>query len=101
MLGQGGRKWQISTEGGEEPIWSETGDAVFFSNGRRWYAVSVTLGPAFSFGRPRVMFEGPYLNVPGMGYDVLPGGNEFVLVREQEQSSEVTQLSVIENAFGQ
>ena len=93
-----GRKWQISTEGGEEPIWAESGRTLFFSRGRTWYAVPVTIGPSFSFERPRAMFEGPYLNVPGMGYDVLPGDASFILVRELEQPELVTHLRVIQNA---
>lgn len=75
-----GQRWQVSSGGGEEPQWAPDNKELYFSNGRRWYRVAVRLTPGFSSGKPEVMFEGPYLNVGGLGYNVAPNGKRFLLL---------------------
>ena len=62
---QTGEKWRISTEGGEEPVWSRSSGELFYRNGRKWMAVSYSTNPKFSAELPQVLFEGDYLNVSG------------------------------------
>ena len=76
-----GQRWQISFDGGEEPQWSPDSEELYFSNGRVWKRVRVRLSPSFTADKPRIMFEGPYLNVGGLGYNVAPGGGRFLLLR--------------------
>jgi dipeptidyl aminopeptidase/acylaminoacyl peptidase len=74
----------VSTDGGEEPRWSERGD-LFYRNGQQWMAVAVTPGApggAFSAGRPQTLFEGPFPNIPGYSYDVTTDGQRFLMARE-------------------
>jgi Tol biopolymer transport system component len=54
-----GGKWQISTEGGTEPVWNP---GVVNCSGREpWLmAVPIALQPV-SAGKPVVLFEGPWL----------------------------------------
>ena len=59
-----GGKWQISTEGGTEPVWNPAGRELFYRMGNRMMAVATTLQPAFSADKPRVLFEGPWLPTP-------------------------------------
>jgi serine/threonine-protein kinase len=77
----GGRIWTVSNDGGEEPVWAPRGDELYYRNGNEWMAVPVTTGTTFSAGRPRVLFEGPFLNVPGFSYDVHADGDRFLLIR--------------------
>jgi Tol biopolymer transport system component len=59
-----GGKWQISTDGGTEPVWNPVGRELFYRSGNRMMAVPVTLQPGFSAGKPVAMFEGPWLPSP-------------------------------------
>ena len=72
-----GGKWQISTEGGTEPVWARNGRELFYRNGDKMMAVDVNQsrdpGPfptgagsngavpsAFTAGIPRLLFEKKY-----------------------------------------
>src|ERR1019366_2369556 len=43
-----GGKWQISTEGGTEPIWNRNGRELFFRDGKKMMAVDIATLPSFS-----------------------------------------------------
>ena len=53
-----GEKWQISTQGGVEPVWSRDGRELFYWNEDKLMVLDVTLRPAFRAGKPRTLFEG-------------------------------------------
>lgn len=91
-----GRKVQISTAGGEEPIWSLDGRELFYRDGRKWMAVEVTTEPHLKAGDPRKLFEGAYLNVRGVSYDVGANGR-FLLLEENFKQPPTTQLHAIFN----
>ncbi len=95
--GPGGRL-QVS-QGGEEPIWSRDGRELFYRNGQKWMVAAATLKPEFKAETPRPLFEGPYLNVPGMSYDVHPDGKRFLLLLPAGTETPVTQLHVVLNWF--
>ena len=80
-----GAKWQVSTNGGQEPVWSRDGTELFFRNGYKMMAVTVEPGP--SFGQPRLLFEEPYElpgNRVGPMYDVAADGRFLMLRRVGE-----------------
>jgi eukaryotic-like serine/threonine-protein kinase len=56
-----GGKWQISTDGGTEPVWNPNGRELFYRSGDKMMAVDIATQPGFAAGRPRVLFEGPYV----------------------------------------
>jgi Tol biopolymer transport system component len=91
-----GAKWQVSSEGGEEPLWSKDGHELFYRNGPKWMAVDVTTDPQFKAGTPHMLFEGPYLNVPGVSYDVAADGR-FLLLEENFKQPPTLQLQAIFN----
>jgi serine/threonine protein kinase/Tol biopolymer transport system component len=90
-----GQKWQISTDGGEEPLWSSDGRELFYRNGQKWMAVAVATKPEFRADRPRLLFEGSYLNVPGYSYDIAPDGRRFLMLQPVAQEVTATQLNVV------
>jgi Tol biopolymer transport system component len=92
------RKWQVSTQGGEEPIWSHDGKELFYRNGRRMMAAAVNLSGEFTSSPPRLLFEGPYVNIGGISYDVTPDGQRFLLLEATPQEP-VTHLNVVLNWF--
>ncbi len=52
-----GGKWQISTDGGAQLMWSPRGGELFYKNGNRMMAVEVRTSPTFEASTPRVLFE--------------------------------------------
>jgi len=95
-----GGKWQVSNLGGEEPIWSRDGKELFYRNGQKWMSATVTLKPEFKAETSRPLFEGPFINVPGLSYDVAPDGRRFLLLQPAEQETgPVTHLNVVLNWF--
>jgi len=92
-------QWPVSDGFGEEPIWSPTGDELYYRDGDKWMAVSISTEPEFATGVPRLLFEGPYLNVPGRSYDISPDGQRFVVLEPEHDDSAVQQIHVVLNWF--
>ena len=95
-----GGKWQISTDGGMEPVWNPNGRELFYRSGDTMMAVEVTTQPSFSAGRPRVLFDaGQYLATPLTfpNYDVSPDGQRFLMLKNTEQEHATTQINVVLN----
>ena len=98
--GPGGRQ-QVSSEGGEEPVWAPTGRELFYRNGDRMMVVEITTEPSFSLGTPRLLFEKQYVRTPWplTNYDVTPEGQRFVMVKASEQQLATGQIHVVLNWF--
>ena len=56
-----GGKWRISSDGGTEPAWNTTGHELFYRQGNKMMVVDVTTQGTFSAGKPRMLFERPYV----------------------------------------
>jgi len=92
-------EWKISNQGGRDPLWAPDGETLFYRNGPKMMAVAVETEPAFTPGRPRLLFdEGGYtLHPPGFtNHDISPDGRQFLMIK-QETASEQTQIRVILN----
>jgi Tol biopolymer transport system component len=51
-------KWQISTDGGQSPVWSRDGRELFYySADNKVMAVEIKPGAQFQFGVPKALFE--------------------------------------------
>jgi Tol biopolymer transport system component len=97
-----GGKWQISTEGGTEPLWNRNGRELFYRSGDKMMAVDITTQPGFAAGKPKVLFTGQYLPTPGTlpNYDVSPDGQRFLMIKPGEQAQGgPTQINVVLNWF--
>ncbi len=92
-------KWQVSSDGGEEPRWSVDGDELFYRNGDEFLSASVELGAEPSIGTPQVLLEGPCLNTAGHSYEVTPDGR--FLLMEALQGAQPAQINVIVDFFAQ
>ena len=96
-----GGKYQISTGGGTEPVWNRNGKELFYRSGDKMMAVDITTQPSFSAGKPKMLFEGPYvpdaLTYPY--YDVSPDGQRFLMIKPSEETSSLTQIVVVQNWF--
>jgi Tol biopolymer transport system component/predicted Ser/Thr protein kinase len=90
-----GGKWQISTEGGTEPVWARNGE-LFYRNGEKVMVVETNLRPSFSAGNPKVLFEGRYANYQSFpDYDVTADGQRFLFLKAGEQAQ--SEISVVVN----
>jgi serine/threonine-protein kinase len=95
-------KWQISTEGGTEPVWNRNGRELFYRNGDKMMAVDIATQPSFTVGKPRVLFEGRYVPPPGTSpnYDVSPDGQHFLMIKPSEAGEAApAQINVVLNWF--
>ena len=89
-----GRKWIVSTDGGELPRWSATTSELFYWSGDRLMAVSVATEPEFTLGTPKPLFS--VLMYANAFYDVAPDGQSFYVVQRDAATRE---LRVVFNWF--
>jgi serine/threonine-protein kinase len=93
-------RWQISTEGGVEPVWSASGSELFYRHGDDVLVVDVVTNPTFEHGRPRKLFEGHYalgeVKDDTRSYDVAPDGQRFLMLRPETEPS-TGELKVVVN----
>ena len=94
-----GGKVQISTGGGTRPAWHPNGREIFYQLRNQWYAVDVSPSPEFKAGRPRLLFEGPYISIPGFGWALAPDGERFLVLENTEQFKARTDLTVLTHFF--
>jgi dipeptidyl aminopeptidase/acylaminoacyl peptidase len=89
-----GGKWQISTEGGTEPVWVRSGE-LFYRNGDKLMVVQTTTRPNFSASNPKVLFEGrhaTYQSIPD--YDVSADGQRFLFLTPGDEGREEVNVVV-------
>ena len=93
--GQGGR-WQVSTQGGEEPRWSPDGRELYYRADTQMMVVPIERGPTFRSGPPRPLFDGLYnLRVEsGNSFDVDPRTGRFLTIRLAEDVAPTTSIRV-------
>ncbi len=97
-----GGKWQISTEGGTEPVWNPNGRELFYRSGDKMMAVDIATQSGFTVGKPHMLFEGQYQPTPVTfpNYDVSPDGQRFLMLKPAEQAQAApTQINVVLNWF--
>jgi serine/threonine-protein kinase len=76
-------RWQVSTNGGDSPLWSPDGRELFYRSGDSFIAVDVETEPAFNPGKSEVLFRGVYYSdSPGYTFwDIHPDGDRFLLIK--------------------
>jgi hypothetical protein len=92
VLSGSGGKWQISTDGGSEPMWRGDRKELFYLNGNKLMAVEVNgEGESFRAGVPKELFEARLTPAQRRNrYLVTSDGKRFLmnaLVEEQEHAS--------------
>ena len=80
-------RWQVSTDGGNSPLWSPDGREIFYliGNTEGVMAVEVETEPTFKPGKPRLLFEGSYVGAApqdGVPWDIHPDGKRFFMMKE-------------------
>jgi len=85
-----GSRLQVSVDGGNEPVWSADGRTLYYRRidpeNTNLMAVSLELGAEPSVVTREALFDwGNYEGAePHANYDMMPGGDEFVMVRRTQ-----------------
>jgi eukaryotic-like serine/threonine-protein kinase len=101
----GGRRVQVSSEGGIHPVWARNGKELFYRvplGGSKWrmMAAKVTPGKPIRISRGGALFEDAYgASGETASYDVLPDGQHFVMIEVDREASRITHFNVILNWF--
>jgi serine/threonine-protein kinase len=81
-----GRKSNVSVGGGTEPLWSATGDELFYLNGDSIMAVRMATATALVSGTPQLLFKRRRAGSSGLSYAVAPDGR-FLMIEDLPQRS--------------
>jgi serine/threonine protein kinase len=100
-------KWQVSTSGGDSPLWSPDGRELFYLSGDSTMAVAVETEPMFKPEKPKVLFRGTYIGlaVSTSRWDISPDGKRFLMMKPGESTGEMSleglprKISIVTNWF--
>ena len=101
--GPGGR-WQVSTDGGINPVWSRTRPEIFYANSDNRLMVTSyrAEGDVFATDKPQVWVDRRFILRPGfISFALHPDGQRFALAAAPENDSALRQdkLMFIFNFF--
>jgi hypothetical protein len=83
-----GGKWQVSTNGGDRPVWSRDGKELFYIGAdQKMMVVDVTGGAKFEAGAPKPLFDA-HLATGNTWFDVSKDGR-FLIPAGLEHSTSV------------
>jgi serine/threonine-protein kinase len=71
---------RISANGGEEPKWSARGDKIVYRSWNQFFSVAISTRDGFHASPPKLLFQGPYANVPGWSHAISPDGRRHLLL---------------------
>ncbi len=92
---------QVSTDGGDEPLWSPDGRELYFQNGTKLMSVAISPGASLSSGIPRVVHEGRFFKTinGNTSYGITPDGSRFLRIQQVTPERPLTQLELVLNWF--
>jgi serine/threonine-protein kinase len=98
-----GTQWQISSQGGTQPLWSRDSRELFFvGSDRTLRSVSVQRASTWTASTPRKLFDRQYF-VGGSEamrtYDVSPDGQRLLVIKEPSQTPTVPTIVIHQNWF--
>ncbi|NIW35275.1 MAG: hypothetical protein GWN02_19560, partial [Gemmatimonadetes bacterium] len=98
-------KWQVSTNGGQNPVWRRDGTELFYVDGSGMMtAVGVETDRGFRVGEREELFSVPERNIDiQVNYpfwDVTPDGQRFIMAQfDLDGSAPVNDVIIVENWF--
>lgn len=93
-----GRRWLVSIEGGRDPVWSDSGDALYFWNDNWLMRADVDASDPLRLSRPERMFPGSYLHdvLREQTYDLTADGNVLLVTSMRAGAQPSAQLVYVE-----
>jgi Tol biopolymer transport system component/tRNA A-37 threonylcarbamoyl transferase component Bud32 len=85
-----GRRWQVSSGGGTEPLWSSDGRAIYYRRADTMFAAVVQTTPTFSVTGHRMVFTAsfqPYVYDLHTNYTRDPRSGDFIMVSQPQGST--------------
>jgi len=103
-------KWQISNEGGTEPLWARNGKQLFYRSAggpltlasAQVWVVDVQTTSGFSASKPKLLFEQPGYGVsaPIRCWDISADGERFLMIKSEERRPQpLTEMVLVQNWF--
>jgi serine/threonine-protein kinase len=97
-----GRKYQISSDGGDEPMWAKNGRELFYRNGDKIMAVTIdTKNDSLGAGIPLLLFEGRFFVTTSSGgdawYDVSPDGQRFLMLKIEDEPNSAAGIVMVQD----
>ena len=96
----GDARWQITTDGGLEPVWAHSGRELFYrSLDEQLISVAVSSGDTFVVGESQPLFADPFQrSLNSAFYDVAPDDQRFVMIRDAD-AEDPGEIVIVENFF--
>ena len=94
-------RWQVSTDGGTEPVWSRDGRTLYYRGSGKVMAVDIALGAAFRQSLPRAMFDDRFAATQTLThtcYDTMPDGS-LLMVQEAADRIAIKHINIVLNFF--
>ena len=106
-------QWQVSIDGGREPVWALDGAALYYWSGyhnrgggsdrslNSVVRIAINDGEPSGWGLPEVLFTGPYFMIDGNAgvarrdYDIHPDGERFLLLKAASAATDQREGSKI------
>jgi serine/threonine protein kinase/Tol biopolymer transport system component len=101
-MSRGGGRWQVSTQGGDEPHWAADGRTLYYRNESQMMAVAVETRTTFEAKPPVMLFDGVYnlRTDTGISYAVAPKGDRFLMIRLTQENA-ASNVTVVTNWFAE
>lgn len=99
-FGHGSGKWQISTGGGNFPVWARNGKQLFYRESGNIMSVDVITQPVFSASAPRVIVPAKATASLSSGldnFDVSPDGQRFLVHQQSSEAGQTVQINFVLN----
>jgi serine/threonine-protein kinase len=85
-----GGKQQISTTGGDQPMWSRDEKELFYRAGNKLVAASLQIGSDIVVRSRVELFDDDFETSNATNYDVSPDGKSFVMLQRVEDTRQIT-----------
>ena len=97
-----GMKYQISSEGGNQPLWARNGKQLFYRLQDQVWVADVRTDGGIAISKPRLLFEksGYGGGIPIRSWDLSLDGQRFLMVKgEQQKPTPVIEMILVQNWF--
>ena len=90
-------KWQISSGGGSNPIWSPSGKEIYFTQGATIFSVEIHPGNVFDYSAPKKMLDLP--SDAAYVSNISPDGKKFLMVTLPYKELNTSEFTLVTNWF--
>jgi serine/threonine-protein kinase len=93
-----GGPWQISADGGSDPVWTRSGKELLYRHRDSIMAVEISTESGFTPSKPtRVtkLLDEPFDHYWGRNYDVTADGKQFLMVKTRDEAMQATHINLV------